>query len=227
MDHNVLIKKLKVLSVDPFLVSWVTSFLCDRKQRVKLGSVFSSWVTLNGGIPQGSWLGPILFIVFVNDLLDGVPCIKYMDDTTVYEHIGRDRFSGLQSTLDLAVDWTNVNHMVINTSKSVEMLVSCKRIKSNFDPLSINDNLIDNVSSFKLLGVNICNDLSWQVQVDTMVSKGNTRLYFLKRLRRSGLCIPGMIRYYNTVIRPVLEYAAPVWGTCLSETNKFNVELWG
>ena len=68
VDHNIVIQKLRAFGVPDFIVRWVSSFLSARQQRVKLSDIFSDWITLNGGMPQGSWLGPLIYIILINDL---------------------------------------------------------------------------------------------------------------------------------------------------------------
>ena len=83
--------------------------------------------------------------------------------------------------------------------------------KIQIPPVSIDGIELEQVSSFRLLGVNITNDLKWKEHTDSMCSKANTRIYFLKRLRRSGLTTEELIKYYITYIRPVVEYACQAW----------------
>jgi len=68
MDHGTVIEKLKFLGVPIFIVRWTTSFLCERQQRVKISDVVSNWTVLRGGMPQGSWLGPLIFIILIDEL---------------------------------------------------------------------------------------------------------------------------------------------------------------
>ena len=82
MDHSTVIAKLRVLGVSDIIVRWICSFPKDRQQRVKLSKTFSNWTTLTGAMPQGSFLGPLIFIVLIDDLT--APCLihKFVDDTT-------------------------------------------------------------------------------------------------------------------------------------------------
>jgi len=80
VDHCVVIQKLKAYGVPDFITRWVTSFLAERQQRVKISDVFSQWITLRGGMPQGSWLGPLIFIILIDDLRPALLTHKYVDD---------------------------------------------------------------------------------------------------------------------------------------------------
>ena len=82
VDHTVLVTKCKSYSLPNFIIRWLCAFLSDRSQRVRLGQELSDWVILKGSVPQGSWLGPLLFIVLIDDLHPACIMHKYMDDTT-------------------------------------------------------------------------------------------------------------------------------------------------
>ena len=91
------------------------------------------------------------------------------------------------------------------------MILGSSISKNPPDPLVIDGNQIDRVHEFKLLGVHISNDLRWDSHIDAICSRANSRLYFLKQLKRAGLTADDLICFYTTVIRPVLEYACVVW----------------
>jgi hypothetical protein len=90
VDHNVIIKELTLLGTHPSIIRWIKAFLCDREQCVRVGNSMSSWKKANGGLPQGTKLGPLLFAVLVNFLLKNWPGrIKFVDDTSALEIIPR------------------------------------------------------------------------------------------------------------------------------------------
>ena len=139
-------------------IRWIGSFLTDRSQRVRIGQVYSHPVTPNGGIPQGTKLAPLLFAILVNNLCrDWRYRIKYVDDTSVFESIPRCLPSYL---VFIAAN--------INTYASMRNTRQCKDIVINFlkyqptviTPIQLNGIVIDRVSSYKLLGVIISDDLS-------------------------------------------------------------------
>ena len=85
IDHNILLHKLQLLNVPPILLNWCAHFLRDRQLRVKLGNSISTWKPVHAGVPQGTKLGPLFFLVMVNDLSVTLPLYKYVDDVTVFE----------------------------------------------------------------------------------------------------------------------------------------------
>ena len=225
VDHTILISKFEGLGVPKLLTNWLAGFLSDRRQRVKLGQEVSDWLTLKGGMPQGSWLGPLCFIVFISDLqLDETPLHKYMDDTTVSESINCDQPSRMQEAGNSIVEWSNNNSTKLNTKKTKEMVISFKKHPVDIPPLTLNDSNIERVTIFKLLGVLFNNKLGWEDNTNLLASKCASRLYYLKQLKRSGMRERELLVYYKAIVRPVVEYACPVWHPGLTQAQSEHIE---
>ena len=134
------------MSVSQTIINWIRSFLSDRKQRVKLANCHSDWQTLNGGVPQGSVLGPALFLVMINDLLiDWRDRWKYVDDSTFAERVTSTECSELQDLVNVIYNWCEVNNMKLNIGKCKEMVIDFAREKHEFLPLTINNVGIERV----------------------------------------------------------------------------------
>ena len=212
INHKILIKKMQLLNIDKSLINWVIDFLIQRRQRVKLGSAFSDWSLVNGGVPQGTILGPLLFLIMVNDLaINHADRWKYVDDTSLSETIVKCRQGNLQSVINDIDQWCTENDMILNHSKCKELIISFAKDVPNLRPLFIKDHCITLVPSAKVLGLYFSSDLSWNVHVEHIVCKASKRLFFLRVLKRSGLGLSSLIQVYTTCIRPVLEYACQVW----------------
>lgn len=100
VDYNILLDKSNTLGTPLVLLRWLSPFLSNRQQHVSLGCEVSEWATINGGVSQGSCLGPLLFVIMVNDLSPGVECIKYMDDTTLTAEVHPGSRGTMQDCID-------------------------------------------------------------------------------------------------------------------------------
>ena len=176
-DHTTVLHKMSSLNVHATLLRWMHSFLLHRQQRVKVGDVTSQWVGLNAGVPQGAWLGPLVFLVLINDLGTSMPSFKFVDDITVAEVLNNGAPSHMQEAADQIAHWSKQNYMNVNVKKTKEMLLG--RLQNN-PPSSIQfpHGTVEQVHSFKLLGLTITDQLSWEVHVDTICKMANKRLFF-------------------------------------------------
>ena len=155
------------------MLNWCAEFLHDRYLRVKLGQNKSTWRQINAGIPQGTKLGPLFFFVMINDLQINTLMYKYVDDCSTYEIVSRSSpTSSLQANINTINDWTNHNNMRVNVSKTKEMCISfLTRVPMVFDALSSSGLNIEIVQTFKLLGVIISSDLTWNATLITTAPK--------------------------------------------------------
>jgi len=209
---------MAALGVQPFIIRWMHSFLLERRQRVKINIIASNWAILNGRMPRGTWLGLYIFLIHINDLQTTLPAFKFIDDVTVIEVMDSITSSQMQTSVDEIVKWSTDNHMNINTSKTKEMIIHFARSSQSIvtDITTADDCPIERVSSFKLLGITLSNDLRWSCHVREISAKANKRSHFLKLLKRSAMITGDLLHYYKTVIRPVIEYACPVWLSSLT-----------
>jgi len=195
VDHSILVRKLYNFNVPQFLIRWLCSFLNNRMQRVKLSEYFSEWLTLKGSMPQGTWLGPLVFILLINDLSSDCGMHKFVDDVTLTEVIKKNDHSNMSAYLNNVVEWSDHNLMNINFVKTKEMLLG--RINKEPPPkIFVGSNVIERVSSFRLLGIHIDNNLKWTSHTAYIYSKASSRLYFMKLLKRSGACIDDMLHFF-------------------------------
>ena len=187
VDHTILINKLKVIGIHDIIIRWIAAFLYNRHQRVILNGATSEWGRLIGSVPQGSWLGPLLFIIHISDLEPKSRTHKFMDDTTISEAYKCIKDSVLQVDADSVVQWSKENNMIINARKTKEMIIDFRKDYVSPEALSIEDEDIVQVDCAKLLGIYITNDLSWKKHVQYITGNASKRLYFLKFLRRTGI----------------------------------------
>ena len=213
VDHHILVAKLLSLGVKPTVVNWVIDFLRSRQQRVKLNGVLSDWLDVPAGVPQGTRLGPWLFLAMINDLRlpEGFHLWKFADDTTVSEVVPASKLSSLQQAADYIHDWSQENHLQLNPTKCKEIRTCFKHTPPCFSQVSIEGVEFEMVSSAKVLGVVISSDLKWSAHIDSITTKAAKRLYLLRQLKRAGIANNDLVRFYCSVIRSILEYACQVF----------------
>ncbi len=178
---------------------------------------------VNAGAPQGTKAGPNDFRLLINDLHFNLPYFKYVDDVTVASVAHDANDNTLQQAVDYLVCWCNDNGMLLNVSKTKEMIVHFGRRESNSVPpmLTAHGSNIERTTSFKLLGVYFSSDLSWGTHVSFILKKSAKRFYVLYHLVRAGVDWHDIIAVYCSLIRSILEYACPVWhpGLTVGQSN--------
>ena len=155
VEHHIFMTKCASLVLPNVVIKWLTSFLCQRKQRVKIGSVKSEYITVNADVPQGTIFGPIGFLHHINDLQTVCEHIKYVDDCTICNIPS----SGIDSSLQVAADevgqWTASKKMALNYDKSKELRICFKKSNPDIALLTIDGRPIQQVNSTLLLGVTL------------------------------------------------------------------------
>ena len=212
IDHNILVQKLSTYDLPKRILCWIVDFLMDRKQRVKLAQdCFSEWRSVVAGVPQGTKLGPWLYLIMINDLDTTADMWKYVDDTSISELVEKGHASNIQNVVSDLSRQSISEGFELNESKCKELRISFARRKPEFDPLVVNGKPLEIVTGVKVLGLNISSDLKWNMHIMELVKKANCRLYFLKQLKRASVAPRELTLFYITCIRSILEYACPVF----------------
>ena len=218
VDHAILLTKLAEMGVNKSFWKWAQTYLTGRTQQVKLLGNLSKSGPVIAGVPQGGVISPTLFNIHVNDIEDCIPrdlavaTCKYADDCTQYELVSADSTSHMQDVVKHLERWAELNKMEINAKKTKDMWISFKKSCPEPERISIEGKTLERVKEFKLLGVNIQNDLKWNTHVSDIVKKANKRMYYLRVCRKADLPKDVGLTTFLTKIRPLLEYASPIWG---------------
>ena len=215
IDHNILINKLSKLDLPVSVINWIIAFLTDRLQRIKLADgCFSKWGTAPSGVPQGTKLGPWLFLILINDLSlsDNLNAKlwKYVDDTTSSEVVPKGCDSNAQQIADKVAQWSSDNRVKLNNEKCNELRISFPRNQPELQPIVVNGQELELVHCAKLLGITITRDLSWNDHIGKVLKKASKCLHFLVQLKRAKLPSNDLVLLYTTCIRSILSYAVPV-----------------
>ncbi|CAB3991364.1 Hypothetical predicted protein [Paramuricea clavata] len=163
-------------------------------------------------------MSPALFNIHINDIENSIPdglsinIYKYADDCTQDEVVSQGSSSHMQEALEAVQEWSNRNKMTINCKKTKDMWICFNTAIPAQEPLVIGNEAVERVNSHKLLGVWHQNNLKWNCHVKNIVRKANKQMFSLRECSRANLPPEVGITCYESKIRPVLEYAAPIWG---------------
>ncbi len=212
VPHQRLLLKLHYYGVRGSLHRWIGDFLHHRKQRVIVDGSQSAEGDVISGVPQGTVIGPLLFLLYINDLPEAVrsKVRLFADDCIIYRQITSPKDSEiLQEDLDALHSWECEWQMAFNPSKCVSMHLSRKK-KISKHTYHLNHTPLEEVRSCKYLGITISNNLSWSDHVNLTSSKASRAVGFLRRNLRA---CPETVRAraYTTLVRPIIEYAGAVW----------------
>lgn len=225
INHITLLDKLDCYGIRGIPLSLISSYLQYRSQYVQINNYRSSTQRINSGVPQGSILGPLLFIIYVNDIVNietSAKFIIYADDTSIFFSDSREGALTLKANyfLNKLKSWVVMNSLVINTAKTKAVLFQCpgSRIRLSRD-LFLGDCAIECVDSIKTLGVIFSCYMSWNNHV-TYVHKKLCKVVGIMNKFRHILPVNIKKLIYNALFYPVLCYSHLVWGS----TTKGNID---
>lgn len=226
VNHRKLITKLEHYGIRNEILRWITDFLTNRTQCVVVRGMSSPQAAVESGVPQGSVLGPLLFLIYINDMPLTVESILalFADDSFLYRIIlNQNDAITLQNDLDKLQLWEEEWSMEFHPKKCKVLRITNKRkpIISNY---KIHDEELETVDKAKYLGVTINKNLSWKDHVNVIVSKAtNVRQFLQRNLQTCSNEIKAQC--YKTFVRPIIEYASPVWSPNNNESLSHKVEM--
>ena len=221
VNHSLLISKILSLNLPLNITHCLNSYLNNRSQSVKVVDSISFPVPVESGVPQGSILGPLLFIIFVNDLASlplptNSKLIMYMyaDDIFLLHPLSSTQdLKSIQLSLNLISNWLSINHLQVNPTKSKFIYFSFKH-QSFFDSLpslKLGNSQISRVYSYKYLGLTFTCTLSWLVHINQTISKAKRLLGLIYRQFYHYSSSSTLLSLYTTIVRPILEYGSTIW----------------
>lgn len=223
VSHKLLIKKLEHYSIHGTLLDWFRSYLDERLQTVSVNGYESQIYIATSGVPQGSHLGPILFLIFINDICNEIRHCKFSlfaDDLKIYAQVNSNNDVMLiQHDLDRIKRWCNDNAMVLNADKCYHIKYTKKKnvIPSTY---TLNGRQLEEVSEIRDLGVLIDSSLKFDSHINAVVNKAAKMLGFIRRNTKKFKSPTCKILLYNSLVRSQLEYASTAWSPFYSNQSQ-------
>ena len=211
---SILEHQLSLLQVPASTRRWITDFLSNRSQRVKLGKSISSSRFTSTGSPQGCVLSPLLFSLYTNSCVSlhpSVKLLKFADDTTLVGLISKSDESAYRGEIERLQRWCNNNNLELNALKTVEMVVDFRKDPAPPLPIMLGGTQVNYVESCKFLGMVISRDLKWELNITALLRKAQQRMYFLRQLRKYRLSRAMMTQFYTAIIESILTHSIITW----------------
>lgn len=216
ISHNILLEKLYNYGIRGKAHSWFRSYLLNRKQYTSFNNTSSSCNVISCGVPQGSILGPVLFLLYINDITrctDKVKFLLYADDTTIFiQGSNLHNISiTLNNELNQVTNWIKANRLNLNLNKT-QYMVSCPLMTRSANTIIKLDNIVlKEVNEFKFLGVILDNKLKWKSHIETIQTKVSLLTGVMYKIR-SYLNENSLRQLYFTLIYPYFYYCSAIWG---------------
>lgn len=219
ISHDILLDKLHAYGIRGTAHEWLSNYLNNRRQFVSYNGMNSYNGNIDIGVPQGSILGPLLFLLYVNDLYNvtnKVSFIQFADDTSIYATGSSlaDVISIIQSEVCLISEWLRNNKLLLNASKSSYMIMTNRKKyagNDNIMPIKIDGTSVECVPETKFLGIVLDNRLTFKSHINTVASKLSKGIGILCRAKRL-LDSKTLTLLYNALIQPYLAYCITIWG---------------
>ena len=226
VQYPALLQKLKNTNLSITALNWLESYLDNRQQRPVLNGKYSSYSLINQGVPQGSILGPLLYVIYANDIATKIrksKSIFYADDTVVFTH-GKNIYEiekSLQNDLDSLHSWFSDNGLFINLKKTIYTFYGSKSKLANVRDLSLtieNTNL-ERAVNYTYLGITLDEQLSYEQHAGNTIRRVSDKIYQLHKLR-SFLNNKAALLVYKNMILPILEYGDVFFAATTLKTRK-------
>ena len=216
VEHKILLEKLEHYGIRGHALKWLESYLSNRKQFVSINGSESSMKIMEHGIPQGSILGPLLFIIYINDIPEVAHFAKfilYADDANII--LTADTIEQINEQLEILIDnlqkWVISNGLVLNLKKTKYMIFAQTRNTKLPQPLIITDTLIEHIHEARFLGVIMDDKLSWSHHIKSVESKMCRYVGIMYKIKKY-LPLNARIQIYHSFVQSHINYCSLVWG---------------
>ena len=230
LDHEILLNKLHYYGIRNNSLNWFQSYLTDRKQYIQYDETSSEMLKIHTGVPQGSILGPLLFLIYMNDIhlvTEKFSSILYADDTTLdsplcsFDVMANNRSynkdtigQNINCELKKVTDWLSINKLSLNVKKTKFMIFHYrqKNISQYIPEIMIGGMKIERVHDFNFLGLTIDENMSWKAHIHKISNKVSRSLGIINSLKNT-IPRPILLTLYNALILPHLQYSILCWGS--------------
>ena len=228
VNHKTLLSKLKHYFPESLVIKLIESYLTNRSQYVLLNGKMSAKKEITSGVPQGSVLGPLFFLTYINDLPlqlnQQTNTTLFADDSSLYT--SNKKISSINNTLQDSLnktnDWCNKNSMVIHPDKTKSMIIAPRQKQQLHKPtlnLTLGTSNIEQVNEHKLLGVTIDTHLTWNRHIEILMKKLSRNIFLLYKLRQYAQQ-KHLLLFFNAHIMSHINYASTIWDGCSQDTFK-------
>ena len=214
---------MKSIGISGHLLKWFSNYLANRKQRVVINGKASSFLNVQAGIPQGSILGPLLFLIYINDIvLELNSSIRLFADDTSLSIVVENPITAtniLNSNLLTIHSWAKQWLVDFNAIKTETIVASRKRHKPHHPDLIMDNIVLQEIIRHRHLGITFSSDLTWHNHTVEITTKGWQRLNILRAFKFK-FDRKSLERLYIPIVRPVMEYSWAVWDNCITQDKK-------
>ena len=225
VQHNTLLEKLKPMNLSKECLCWIKDYLANRGQQTLANGITSDPLTIKQGVPQGSTLGPLFYILYANDLANAIidcKSIFYADDTVIYstKRNTNQAINDLQNDLNRMGEWCRDNGIHINTHKTKLMFFGSvqKLAKVTTPQVEIDGTVVERVCSYTYLGIKLDEQLTFNLHAQATIKRVSHKLYQMRRLRPL-LNVKAATLLYKNLILPIMEYG-DIFLTATTKVNR-------
>ncbi len=218
VPHQRLLTKIKALGIDGKVLAWLAAFLSNRRQCVHVNGSTSGWSDVVSGVPQGSVIGPVLFVIFINDMPNHINNFisLFADDAKLFgkSTTPTDRAS-IQEDLNTLQQWSEKWQLSFNASKCKTLHLGKENVRHGYSMASTSGQVtLEQTTCEKDLGVLIDDKLSFDEHISQAVKRANTKLAMIRRTF-THLDKNMLVQLYTSLVRPILEYGNVIWSAHL------------